>query len=761
MPLPTPVLDDRSWQQIRDELVRRIPVYTPEWTDHNASDPGITLLELVASFGETVLFRFNQIPEATKLAFLRLLRLPLRPPVQARALVQLSTTNRDGVLVERGASALAGRVPFETGTEVLVLPLEGMAVARIAAPEPETADERDYALAALDARGGLRPDETPVYYVTTPFPEDPSAPDARVIDLAQTVDAMLWVAVLRTDDTDIAALGDATINIGVLPDAEVASMDDVLPCPGDGVSGNEPPPVRWQVSTPTVDVTTREPRWLTLAVAGDTTRALTQEGIVRLRLPVDPLAVGLPPLDDPDLAGTGDFPPALDDPQKQAHVLFWLRATRARGQVPLGRMRWVGINATDVRQQRTERPEFLGTGTAQPGQELTLANAPTIPGSLVLEVEDGDRWVQWTEVAGFEGSTEDDRHFVFDAEASTVRFGNLAHGAVPQLGQRIRARSYRTGGGEEGNVAAKAINQLDGGAEHPEYAELRCANPLRARGGARGETIEEALERIPGEFRRHDRAVTASDFRELARMTPGAAVGRAEVLPRFHPPSRRLEVPGVVTVVVWPREDRRHPNAPSPERALLRDVCCWLDSRRLVTTELWVIPPTYRKVAVAVGLAVKNGYGVEAVRRWTEIVIRQYLAPLPPYGPDANGWPLGRRVHGPELEAAALQVEGVEYLEGDIRVAAWNPASARWEPGPVILQPWEVPELHELTVVQGPPLEPGEALGIPVQSPPISPPAPPPALPQPSAPGVTSGLPPVPGRPPVVSVPIPTLREEC
>jgi adenylate kinase family enzyme len=26
-----------------DELVRRIPVYTPEWSDHNASDPGITL----------------------------------------------------------------------------------------------------------------------------------------------------------------------------------------------------------------------------------------------------------------------------------------------------------------------------------------------------------------------------------------------------------------------------------------------------------------------------------------------------------------------------------------------------------------------------------------------------------------------------------------------------------------------------------------------------------------------------------------------
>ena len=52
------------------------------------------------------------------------------------------------------------------------------------------------------------------------------------------------------------------------------------------------------------------------------------------------------------------------------------------------------------------------------------------------------------------------------------------------------------------------------------------------------------------------------------------------------------------------------------------------------------------------------------MRRWVELVLRQYLAPLPPFGPDGQGWPLGRRVHGPELEAAVLQVEGVEYIEG-------------------------------------------------------------------------------------------------
>src|ERR671927_1563837 len=99
MPLPQPILDDRSYQQLRDELVRRIPVYTPEWTDHNPSDPGITLIELFAFLGENLLFRFNQIPEAARLEFLRRLQIPLRPATVARALGTMTTGNPKGTIV--------------------------------------------------------------------------------------------------------------------------------------------------------------------------------------------------------------------------------------------------------------------------------------------------------------------------------------------------------------------------------------------------------------------------------------------------------------------------------------------------------------------------------------------------------------------------------------------------------------------------------------------------------------------------------------
>src|SRR5437764_3569845 len=144
MPIPNPILDDRSYQQLRDELVRRIPVYAPEWTDHNASDPGVTLIELFAFLGENLLFRFNQIPDATKLAFLRLLQIPLRPATAARAMVTLKNTDPSGaaVLVPIGTEMRAGSVAFASLTEALSWPLDLTAVGKIVAPEPDSPDSK-------------------------------------------------------------------------------------------------------------------------------------------------------------------------------------------------------------------------------------------------------------------------------------------------------------------------------------------------------------------------------------------------------------------------------------------------------------------------------------------------------------------------------------------------------------------------------------------------------------------------------------------
>jgi hypothetical protein len=85
--LPAPRLDDRTYQQILDEAIRRIPDLCPRWTDWNPSDPGITLLELMAWMSEMLLYRINRIPESCLIRFLDLMGVELREPTPASAWV--------------------------------------------------------------------------------------------------------------------------------------------------------------------------------------------------------------------------------------------------------------------------------------------------------------------------------------------------------------------------------------------------------------------------------------------------------------------------------------------------------------------------------------------------------------------------------------------------------------------------------------------------------------------------------------------------
>jgi hypothetical protein len=52
---PEPPIDSRSYQQILNEALARIPVHNPEWTNYNDSDPGVTILQLVAVMTESLL----------------------------------------------------------------------------------------------------------------------------------------------------------------------------------------------------------------------------------------------------------------------------------------------------------------------------------------------------------------------------------------------------------------------------------------------------------------------------------------------------------------------------------------------------------------------------------------------------------------------------------------------------------------------------------------------------------------------------------
>jgi len=126
MPLVIPTLDDRRYQDLLDEALARIPVHTPEWTNFNKSDPGVTLIEVFAFLTENLLYRSNQIPERNRRKFLKLLGIPLQAASSARGLVTF--TNERGPLqtitLPPGLEVRAGQVPFRTQQGLDVLPIE-------------------------------------------------------------------------------------------------------------------------------------------------------------------------------------------------------------------------------------------------------------------------------------------------------------------------------------------------------------------------------------------------------------------------------------------------------------------------------------------------------------------------------------------------------------------------------------------------------------------------------------------------------------
>ena len=117
MTIPIPVLDDRSFDQLVAEAKARIPVHTPEWTNLNDSDPGITIVELFAFLTENLLYRSNRIPEANRIKFLTMLGISLQPASPGNGLVAFSNDRgplQPPLALPAGTALQAGQVPFLT-----------------------------------------------------------------------------------------------------------------------------------------------------------------------------------------------------------------------------------------------------------------------------------------------------------------------------------------------------------------------------------------------------------------------------------------------------------------------------------------------------------------------------------------------------------------------------------------------------------------------------------------------------------------------
>jgi len=120
MSLPEPNIDDRSYEEILDEALERIPVHNPAWTNFNESDPGVTMLQVFSFVVESMLYRANRVPERNRIKFLKLLGVDRRPATVAEGLVEFRRPRgpAEATLVPRETEVRAGSIPFRTTNDL-------------------------------------------------------------------------------------------------------------------------------------------------------------------------------------------------------------------------------------------------------------------------------------------------------------------------------------------------------------------------------------------------------------------------------------------------------------------------------------------------------------------------------------------------------------------------------------------------------------------------------------------------------------------
>lgn len=621
MALPAPNLDDRRFQDLVDEAKRMVMRRCPGWTDHNVSDPGVTLIETFAYMVDQLLYRVNRVPDRLYVKFLDLLGLRIFPPTPAHVSVTfwLSAPAVSRLSVAGGAEV--GTLRTEADESVVFSLLEGLEIVPCSLQSVRT----------------------------------------RASSAAESVDQRV-----RVDGNAPFKAFSAQVEIG---DLLMLGLSDAVPAGAvridfqgaiEGVGINPKyPPLVWEAWT--------ADGWVDCVVSSDETGGLNQSGSFVLHLPgshevsvIDEQRAGW-------VRGRVVEPKPGQPPYSASPVIHGLTVCTvgATGEC---------VNAEIV------RDEVVGESDGVSGQVFAVSSRPILGGlgETVVEVSSDDGWQEWTAVDNFAASGAHDRHFMLDAFAGEVHFGPLVrmpdgvtahYGAVPEKGATVRLRRYATGGGARGNVGAGTVRTLK--SSIPFVA--RVENLEAAQGGVDGETLEEAKRRGPMLLHTRNRAVTAEDFEILAQeaapdiarvrcLTAGegdVGAGQVKVLvvPAGAATAGRVDFADLV-----------------PTPALLKRIAARLDKVRLVGTQVLIEPPFYRAVTAVVKIIAQSNANKERVRQDALEALYLFLNPLPGGGPNGDGWPFGRPVRAVDLHAVLQNVRGVEFVD-DVRLFSANPVT--------------------------------------------------------------------------------------
>jgi len=624
MPLPTPELDDRKFQDLVDEAKRLIPRYCPEWTNHNVSDPGVALIELFAWMSETVLYRINQVPDRLYTKFLDLVNISPFPPAVARTdlLFWLSAALDNEVLVPAGT--LVATLPAVNQSEVLFSTIEDLVIRPpqlIAAKVANGSNDEQL----IDAWDDLRFDDGAVRC----FQSDPIAVgDAAYFGFANP----LGGSVLRL------SIGATIEGIGVDP---------------------TDPPLAWEAFS--------GESWVAMGVQSDSTGGLNRDGEIVLSCPREMSAL--------TLGGERGYwirvrllPTRPGQPGYKASPLVRSLQVQTLGGTV------VGEHASSVGRER------LGRSDGSPAQQFRLQYFPVLPlrEGEALRISTVEASALWEQVEDFAASGPSDPHYTLDLATGTISFGPRIrypdgsirqHGAIPVDGAELVMEGYRFGGGARGNVGADTLTVLRTTVAYVD----RVTNPGPAVGGVDAESAANAKLRGPMTLRAGERAVTARDFERLTlQASPEVARVRCQPPAIVGEPVRLLVVPRLLG-----RPEEHHLDDFQLSDALVEAIMSHLEPRRMIGTTVDISTPYYQGATIAALLRVFPGRPATVVQQRALDLLYSLLDPFVG-GASQDGWPfevdLSASFVMEQLEAVdgVERVEEVLLFEADLRTGQRN-----------------------------------------------------------------------------------------
>jgi predicted phage baseplate assembly protein len=618
MAIAAPHLDDRRFQDLVDDAKRLVMDRCPGWTDHNVSDPGVTLIETFAFMTDQLLYRLNRVPDRLYVKFLELIGIRLFPATAARADVTfwLSAPATSALVVPAGTKAATLRsggdepVVFSTLSDLTITPVELSRVATYARVDEAMRDRTDQLRVGNDVPA---------------FSEHPAPGDVLYVGL------------------DRAAPGNA---LALRFDCEID---------GVGVDPTDPPLVweGWNGDD-----------WEVCPIEADETGGLNRRGDIVLHLP----ATHAEHMVDGERAGwvRARLLEAREHQPRytSSPILHGLAAVTVGGTVESAHCERVDSEA-------------VGESTGQAGQRFRLAHPLVDVGQApVIEVSGDGGWEQWDIVDSFVEHESGDRVVLLDAAAGEIEFppvvrlddGTLReYGAIPPARAHVRIRGHAIGGGSTGNVAPRAIKTLK--SSIPFVREV--TNRYAATGGVDGESVGEARVRGPLMLRTRSRAVTAEDF-ELLTREAAPEVARVRCIP-----AETAEDAGHVTVCVVPSA-ARHDGVLRfedllPSEASLAKIAERLERARIIGSVVHVEPPSYQGITVVARLRSAPRADAERVRADAVAALHRYFDPLIG-GADGKGWPWGRPAQAGDAFGVLQAVSGVDVVE-DVRLFGANPVT--------------------------------------------------------------------------------------